>query len=272
MIVRSEYAELNRPTMTTSTTSRARVFATLCVLFACVVCSIQAETTEGTGTGENDTVATTTPGLSSGSPTVGIVHGVTDGVIGGGITDGDVVSTSPTAALSASTTHAPLPVTATSVVDGVTTVTVSVRADDNDSNTDDSDTDVVTPKGDTTTSSGTTQHITDDNDSPAVATSPASNIQKKTTANDMLTTIADDTTQTPDDTPGGATDQPPFVMVSDEPVATESVALDDTDKQTRLQNNLGGALMPVYTMTSFFLEKIVQPHDVTQVNSFIITH
>ena len=245
--------------------SRSRVFAALCVLFACVVCSIQGGTTEETGTGENDSAVTTPPGLSSGPPTEGIEQGVTDGMIGGDIAD--VVATSA-AAVSAATTHAPSPVNATSVVDGVTTVAVSVRADGDDSDIPpDSDTDVVTPKGDPTTSSGTTQHIT-----PAVTTSPASKIEKKTKVNDILTTIADDTMQTPDDAPGGVTDQPPFVMDGDEPVATESIALDDTDTRTRLQKNLGGALMPVYTMTSFFLERIVQPHDVTQVESFIITH
>ena len=273
-IARCEYAELYRPTMTT--TSRARVFAALCVLFACVVCSVQAGTTEGTGTGENNTVAATTPGLSGGSPTVGTEQGVTDGdgVTGGGTaevvsTSAEVVSTSA-AALSASTMHASSPVITTSVVDSVTTV--AVIADDNDS-VDDSDTDAVTPNDNPTTSSGTTQHVTDD--TPSVTMSPASKIQKKTTASDnnsMMTTIADDTTQTPDDTPGGVTEQPPFVTDTDEPVATESIALDETDTRTRLQKNLGGALMPVYTMTSFFLERIVQPNDITQVDSFIITH
>ena len=67
----------------------------------------------------------------------------------------------------------------------------------------------------------------------------------------------------------GATIQTTPVTNFDEPVATKSVDVAESEKDSRLQTHLGGALMPVYQMTSFFLERIVQTNYVTQVDRLI---
>ena len=164
----------------------------------------------------------------------------------------------------------------TTIVDSVTTgAEYHVRAVDNVTLSP-SNTFTTPPSGDTTTHDNyTTLHAIDGTPSSSGSTtsgstSLVSSMQTSDENNDSPMSPTDAMmTDAYNETLDGATVHTTPVTIVDEPLATKSVDVADSDKDARLQKHLGGALMPVYRMTSFFLERIVQTNYVTQVDRLI---
>ena len=163
----------------------------------------------------------------------------------------------------------------TTIVDSVTTgAEYHVRAVDNVTLSP-SNTFTTPPSGNTTTHDNyTTLHAIDGTPSRSGSTNSGStsfvsSMQTSDDINDSTISPTDAMTDAYNETLDGATVHTTPVTIVDEPLATKSVDVADSDKDGRLQKNLGGALMPVYRMTSFFLERIVQTNYVTQVDRLI---
>ena len=174
----------------------------------------------------------------------------------------------------------------TDIVDDVTTASSSTGADyvtvvDNITPFPSNNRSTKPPSGNTTThDSVTTLHIdgtpsTSGSRTSAGTTSGSTSSVSFTQTSDNVSgstmSPTDAMTDAYNETLDGATVHTTRVTNIDEPVATKSVDLADSDKDSRLQKHLGGALMPVYQMTSFFLERIVQTNYVTQVDRLIVT-
>ena len=172
----------------------------------------------------------------------------------------------------------------TDIVDDVTTASSSTGADyvtvvDNITPSP-STRSTKPPSGNTTThDSVTTLHIdgtpstSGSRTSAGTTSGSTSSVSFTQTSNNVSGSTMSPTdamTDAYNETLDGATIQTTPVTNFDEPVATKSVDVAESDKDSRLQTHLGGALMPVYQMTSFFLERIVQTNYVTQVDRLIV--
>ena len=259
-------------------TNMSSFFATFCCLFAAsAILFVEAETTqEMDGTHARNASFVTTPALSYDiefdvSPTT--IDEEVDG-------SGAVSSLSSHAEANTTTLFGDYVTVVTDIVDDVTTGAAYVTVVDNVTPSP-GNRSTKPPSGNTTThDSVTTLHIdgtpsTSGSRTSAGTTSGSTSSVSFTQTSDNVSgstmSPTDAMTDAYNETLDGATIQTTPVTNFDEPVATKSVDVAESDKDSRLQTHLGGAMMPVYQMTSFFLERIVQTNYVTQVDRLIVT-